>query len=417
MVSWRQRVRDLEAENKFLREKLVEFEHLLKAYENAHTPSSKKRKKNTQRDESKPRFPGKPPESSGGGIELPPPDEVKEHKLDACPAGHKLKLIGMRKHTMIDFPEKPLIVTEHNICQYYCPKCRKNIEAAVPNGIYGPYLRSFVVMLKNMTNSSEKIASFIRELGAPSFSCAQVQRIIDEFSNKLEPKRQQFLEQLRAAPYIHADETSFRKDGKNGWVWGVFTSRISLFSAALSRGRENIKALLGNYKGILVVDGYNAYNEFKLKQRCWAHLLREFKEYAETDPEIDIQYARAKLLHEQLKKLKEKPPNEEEIEEAHNVLADIIICLNVIKSGRKLATLIENGGGDWFTALRYPDVPLDNNCAERGLRSVVLHRKMMGCYRNDKGKRFFDIVVSVLQTWKLMGINLFKMLSSIAKAT
>ncbi|MBU4242523.1 MAG: transposase, partial [Nanoarchaeota archaeon] len=58
--------------------------------------------------------------------------------------------------------------------------------------------------------------------------------------------------------------------------------------------------------------------------------------------------------------------------------------------------------------------PLDNNHAERELRPIVLLRKTIGCYRNEKGKRWIDIVVSVLHTWKLQGKNLFKNLSAIA---
>ncbi|GEM_PF-3952742 len=83
MISWRQRIRDLEAENLELRAKIVELERYLKAFDNAHTPSSMKRKKNTEKKEgNQPRFPGKPPGSGGGGIQLPPPDEIVEHTLN-----------------------------------------------------------------------------------------------------------------------------------------------------------------------------------------------------------------------------------------------------------------------------------------------------------------------------------------------
>jgi len=171
-MSWRQRVRELEAENQFLREKIEQLERLLKSYENPHTPSSKKRKKNTERDENQPRFPGKPKGSNGGGIQLPPPDEFEKHELKACPdCDGKLHETGLRKQTVIDFPEKPIITTEHHILQYYCSACDKHVEArpSLPNGIYGRRLRSMVIMLKNLTNSHEKIASLMRDLGAPSF--------------------------------------------------------------------------------------------------------------------------------------------------------------------------------------------------------------------------------------------------------
>lgn len=35
--------------------------------------------------------------------------------------------------------------------------------------------------------------------------------------------------------------------------------------------------ILGEYRGVVISDGWRAYNEFIL-QRCWAHLLREVDE-------------------------------------------------------------------------------------------------------------------------------------------
>jgi len=419
--------RDLIRHNLVLESKIIEqdnriaeLEKRLLLYENAHTPSSKQLKKNTKKKDEKddkPRFPGKPKGSNGGGIKLPEPDKIIEHTLDKDPISGKPlgKPIGYYKKIVIDFPDKPINVIEHRIMKYISPATGEIIYADVdlPNNIYGKNLQSIVVMLKNLTNSNKKIADFLRELGAGSFSDAEVQNIADSFADKLEPKREAFLEELRKAPYVNADETIFRKDGKNGYVWGVFTNTISILSAGTSRARENIEKLLKNFKNVIVVDGYNAYDIFPLKQRCWVHLLREFKDYARDNAEIEVQYKRLKQLYETLKLLNEKPPDEESIRKTKWMLKDIVACLKAIKSARGLATLIENGGDDWFTALYYEGVPLHNNHAERELRPIVLLRKTIGCYRNEKGKRWIDIVVSVLHTWKLRGMNIFQNLRAV----
>lgn len=402
-------------------ERLKKIEQHLKAFDNPHTPSSKKKKKNTKKkeeDNNKPRFPGKPKGSNGGGIKLPEPDDSKEHTLDVSHiSGLPLrKPVGYRIQTVIDFPDKPIQTIRHIIYQYKDPKTGEIIEPEVnlPKGIYGKNIQSIVVMLKNLTNSHKKIADLMRELGAPSFSDFKVQEIADRFADNLEKKRQALLEEIRKAPYVNADETGLRKDGQNGYVWGIFTKTISIMHTATSRARENIKRLLKGFKGVIVVDGYNAYNIFPLKQRCWSHLIREFKDYAKNNKEIEVQYKRLKALYEILKKLNEKPPDEKEIDKTKWVLADIVTCLNVIKGAKGLVTLIENGRNDWFTALYYEGVPLQNNHAERELRPIVLLRKSIGCYRNNKGKRWIDIVVSVLHTWKLQGKNLFKQLCAVA---
>lgn len=401
-------------------EKFEKLEQYVKCFDNPHTPSSKKQKKNTEKkDSNKPRFPGKPKGSDGGGIKIPAADEIKEYTLDVCPvSGLPLgEPIGYRRKTIIDFPEKPIRVVEHRIMQYISPYNYKIVEAKVdlPKGIYGSRIQSITIMLKNITNSHEKIADFFRELGAPSFSDVEVQRIADNFANKLEKSREKLLKQIRKAPYVNADETGFRRDGKNGNVWGIFTKTISILHAAKSRARENITELLKGFNGVIVTDGYKAYDEFPRRQRCWVHLLRDFKDLAKDNIEINVQYIRLKKLYEHLKELNEKPPDYEKITKAKFELKDIATCLKTIKGAKKLRTLVENGRDDWFTALYYEGVPLQNNHAERELRPIVLLRKAIGCYRNEKGKRWIDIVVSVLHTWKLQGKNIFQNLCIIAR--
>src|SRR3989338_939416 len=69
-----------------LEKKVDDLERYIKSFDNPHTPSSKKRKKNTEKKEGgKPRFPGKPPGSNGGGLKIPEIDNTEEHKLDVCP--------------------------------------------------------------------------------------------------------------------------------------------------------------------------------------------------------------------------------------------------------------------------------------------------------------------------------------------
>jgi transposase len=405
-----------------LESRLQKVEHYLKAFDNAHTPSSKKKKKNTKDktsddDKKKPRFPGKPKGSNGGGIKLPEPDKIVEHKLEVCPISKKDlgDPISYRVKTIIDFPDKPIQTIEHRIMQYISPETGEIVEANVdlPNNIYGKNLQSIVVMLKNLTNSHEKIAAFIKELGAPTFSHRTVQNIATKYIFALEPTQKNIIQELKKEAYLHADETSFRVDGENGYVWGIFTKTNAIFLAAKSRAAKHFKKLIRNFNGVIVVDGYGGYDYYPLKQRCWAHLIREFKDYAKNDEEIDIQFRRLLILYEKLKELNTGPPNEDEIKKAKWMLDDIVTCLHNIKGVKKIETYIKNGGNDWFTALYYPGVPLHNNHAEREIRSVVLLRKAIGCYRNWKGKRWIDVVISTIHTWKLQGQNVFQNLRAV----
>lgn len=410
-----------------LEERLKKVEHYLKAFDNPHTPSSKRFKKNAKEDKKdseesdddsseddkkKPRFPGKPRGGNGGGIKLPKPDDVEDHKLDTCPISGKPlgEPVGYRVKTIIDFPDKPIQTIEHRFMQYISPATGEIIEAEdnLPKNIYGKNIQSIVVMLKEITNSHDKISDFIRELGAPTFSSRTVQNIATKYIFALEQPQADILKELKKEVYLNGDETSFRNDGKNGFVWGVFTNTRAIFLATKSRAAKWFKKLIRGFKGVIVVDGYGGYDWYPLKQRCWAHLLREFENYAKNNEEIQVQYKRIKKLYKTLKLLNEGPPNEKEIDKARWELKDIVECLKPIEGANKLRKYIENGGDDWFTALYYEGVPLHNNHAERELRSVVLLRKRIGCYRTWKGKRWIDVVMSVIHTWKLQGLNIFE---------
>src|SRR3989344_1718768 len=88
-------------------EEIENIKRYLQAFDNPHTPSSKKQKKSKPSQQEN-RFPGKPPGSSGGGIHMPPADITQEHTLDTCPdcennLGEPVKKTIQRQ---LDLPEK-----------------------------------------------------------------------------------------------------------------------------------------------------------------------------------------------------------------------------------------------------------------------------------------------------------------------
>src|SRR5688572_4104572 len=92
----------------------------------------------------------------------------------------------------------------------------------------------------------------------------------------------------RASPVVHADETGWREDGVNGYVWTFSTPTERYF---VRRGRDKgvVDDVLGEeFDGVLVSDFYAAYNHYPgLHQRCWAHLLREIHGLRQLYPEDD----------------------------------------------------------------------------------------------------------------------------------
>ena len=87
---------------------------------------------------------------------------------------------------------------------------------------------------------------------------------------------------LRLAPAVHMDETSWRVDGKNRWLWALLDDRHTLFHVDKSRGSKVVQKLLGEvFGGTLVTDFYSAYGQMDCrKQKCLVHLLRELRDTA-----------------------------------------------------------------------------------------------------------------------------------------
>ncbi len=83
------------------------------------------------------------------------------------------------------------------------------------------------------------------------------------------------------------DETGWREDGVNGYVW-TFSTPTERYFLRRGRGKGVVDEVLGEFpgqgdgmlfSGVLVSDFYAAYSHYPgLKQRCWVHLLREIDE-------------------------------------------------------------------------------------------------------------------------------------------
>ena len=66
-----------------------------------------------------------------------------------------------------------------------------------------------------------------------------------------------------------------------------------------------------------------------------------------------------------------------------------------------LAQRIMKHLGELFVFVEHPEMPADNNQAERSLRPAVTARKVSGCTRSDKGSAPKTALLSHFGTWTL----------------
>ncbi|HWA87357.1 MAG TPA: IS66 family transposase, partial [Opitutus sp.] len=109
----------------------------------------------------------------------------------------------------------------------------------------------------------------------------------------LEPLVKRMKQDLLAGGYVVVDETPLRchdpdlRDGKTtqGWLWALsHPGGDVIFEWRLSRRHEEAERLLGDYRGLLQSDGYEAYAAYANAHPgvvwlgCWAHARRKFHE-------------------------------------------------------------------------------------------------------------------------------------------
>jgi transposase len=409
-------VLELKKQNLLILKKNAELEQRLLAYENAHTPSSKQR------------FKKQPPEKPSGKLgaktghkkwdrKQPEPTQTIEHSETNCPhCNHQLgKPIKIKRKIVEDIPEPtPIIVTEHLIPHYKCKHCGKIVipKTKLPRGSFGYNLQTEIALLNvDSRLPLRKIKSILQRNYKLAITDAHIYKMLYSMSNKLSCEYEKNIQLIRASPFVHADETGMRVNGKNYYLW-VFTNGITtIFTITKTRSKKTITKILGEkYSGIIVCDGWTAYPNYTLNiQRCWAHILREAKYLAKDFPLFKTFYERLCNMFFKTKKLLEQPieKRKPEYENLFNELTKMLDCMESHSDYKKLATKIKNGGKNWFTCLLYPNIEPTNNLAEQTIREPIIRRKIFGCLRNQKGAQTFSILTSLITTWKQQELNPF----------
>ena len=71
----------------------------------------------------------------------------------------------------------------------------------------------------------------------------------------------------------------------------------------------------------------------------------------------------------------------------------------------KFMTKLGNAYEDLFRFVLDPRIPSTNNAAERGLREIVVHRKIRGSIRSKGTMRWLGNLFSCVATWQQRGID------------
>ena len=236
---------------------------------------------------------------------------------------------------------------------------------------------------------------------------------IHRTAQRAQPVVARIVDRIRASPVVHADETGWRQDGNNGYVW-TFSTPTQRYFLRRGRGKAVVDEVLGEgFAGVLVSDFYAAYHHYDgPKQRCWAHLLRDIHDLRALYPDdaplarwadaVHGIYDRAKACtHPQAKRRRTA-----QVALERQLLA---ICQPFLDdpsaTQAKLCRRIERHIKELFVFVAEPEAPADNNAAERSLRHLVVSRKISGGTRSEQGTESKMTLASIFGTWRAQGLN------------
>jgi transposase len=340
-------------------------------------------------------------------------------KKPICPAC-RTRLTQLRGHRRIveDLIQATVETTCYQSQSGHCPRCRQRMEsrdpqqppaANIPHGQLGlNALATAVILRVRHRLPFRQIAQVLRDLPGLRISAAALVKQVKRVARWLDGKYQDLIQRMRASPHVHVDETGWRIDGRNFWLWAFTDPTFTLYHVDESRGGKVPLQLLGKaFGGVVVSDFYSAYNQLEgPKQRCLVHLLREVKETGEADESFQKTSFAKKLrrwckdalrLKDERQKLK-KAEYEGKTARLEQRLAVLARTVDPHPDVERLAKRLVRHQSELTRFLYDRKLEGTNNRAERALRPAVVLRKITGGNRSEAGAAAWAKLASLMAT-------------------
>ena len=372
-----------------------------------------------------------------GACRVRPPEEAVDRRIDVpltrCPhCGGALapETDALLEQTLIEAPPvRPHVirlVTHRNLCR----GCGRRVASTHPlqvstaGGAAGTHLGPRALALAAALNhgpglTMRKTCAVLRDLVGIGLSPGGLAQALARMAGRLAPAYDALLEAVKAGPVLHTDETSWWV-GRPGFSLWVLTNRTgTCYRVVPARSRAAAEALLGGYRGVLVSDCLNIYDELTPHQhKCYAHHLKEIGK-ALQDPrvraspylrELRALLAGAMALKAEMARL---PPAEvARMRRALEATADRLldpprtgadVGADAAPVEERLRQRLRKQRDHLFAFLDHDAVDATNNLAERQLRPAVISRKLSCGNKTEHGAGTWQVLASLAATCRQTG--------------
>jgi transposase len=318
---------------------------------------------------------------------------------------------------VIELPPIEVDVRHLVLHQGWCTACGTLNQAQIPpehaTG-YGPRFTALIGEIAGTHGTSRRIIQrFCASVLQVPLSLGGIQKLIDRVAQAIAPHYSAIAIQARQAPVNYIDETSWFLTNTLQWLWVMASDTAAFYMIHPHRSKEAFAALIDDWAGILVSDGYGVYQTWVAgRQTCLAHLIRTARGLAERQhPDLAACGAWALAELQRLCHMATAPPTGGEwrawyarlckwIEQYHDRTDD---------AGRFARRLLREMDSLWVFLAQHGVEPT-NNRAERALRFGVLWRKRSLGTESIKGNRWVERILSLRETCRLRARSTYEVL-------
>lgn len=328
--------------------------------------------------------------------------EEHTYSVKRCPFGDHT--VGDAVSTVVKYTEdialrpRPTVV-KNTITRHWCSHCSMYVRAKdiPPIPRIGIKTMGYILYARyRLRLPFEKIRESLNDLYDFKISEGEIVEKLKDAEGIFGEDYKAITVLIQSASVVYSDETGWRMNGNNWWLWVFVTTRGVQYVIEDTRGKGVPEKVLGTKEDrVIISDGYAAYQNLPGdKQQCWVHLLRVAKIHTPT------LYADLCLLYKKLLLELEKPLSQRDRKKYEDDLEHLIAKKYPEVEAAKVQTRMRKHKPFLFTCLDYDNVLPENNTAERAIRPQVVMRKIFGGSRSLDGVRAHQVNSSVIETMR-----------------